>query len=100
MKAEAADAPNDVAVIMGAGEEVERGLVTLAAAESLTDNLARYLLEYVNVSLANELLGAIHLCDFVVERNGDEWILETKTRTYLQTKLMQSDDLTQAAHAA
>jgi tetratricopeptide (TPR) repeat protein len=98
MTAETASLPSDVAIVLNASAEVERSLTVLSAPESLTDNLARYLLAEVDADLVPRLLDALHLCDFVIERNS-EWILSPHARQYLQEQLMKQRELMLTIHA-
>ncbi len=90
-------APSDVEIFLRAGEQYRTGLVALSAAESLTDDLARYLLELVNTHAAELFVDALHICDFVVERNS-EWNLAPRARQYLLIQLTDEPAISQTVH--
>jgi hypothetical protein len=64
----------DVSIFLAAGKPFETALIALSAAESLTDDVAVDLLGVADVERADVLVRALHVCDFVVERNS-EWNL-------------------------
>ena len=84
---------------MAESEEAERSLLALAAPESLTDPLAHDLLRVaLDQSVDPEpFVGALHLCDFVVERNS-EWHLAAEVREVLVERLIGHRDLSDLLH--
>ncbi len=74
MTASFGPAHTDVTIFLSAGKDIERGLIALSAAESLTDDVAIDLFGRVDVQDGLTMVQALHFCDFVVERNS-EWHL-------------------------
>ncbi len=72
-------------------------MIALSAAESLTDDLAAYLLELAGMQEREALISALHVCDFVFERNS-EWHLAARARDYLLRRLLERRELFRAAH--
>ncbi|MEV6489040.1 hypothetical protein AB0M20_10470, partial [Actinoplanes sp. NPDC051633] len=91
------DAPPDLAVFLGASSVIETSLTALAGAESLTDDLAVYLLESLDLPRPQALITALHSCNFVVERNS-EWHLAPNARSHLIDRLQQRTELRNAVH--
>jgi tetratricopeptide (TPR) repeat protein len=89
--------PTDVSIFLAAGKPFETALIALSAAESLTDDVAVDLLGAADVERADVLVRALHVCDFVVERNS-EWNLAPRARAYLQEQLALRPPLFRAAH--
>jgi tetratricopeptide (TPR) repeat protein len=87
----------DVAVMTNAGGNIERGLKILSAAESLTDNLARFLLTTSGVTEVENLVAAVHLCDFVTDRNS-EWTFRDSARQHLLMLLLSDLELSSSVH--
>ena len=88
---------SDVAVFLEGSPAFESSLIALSAAESLTDELALYLVELTDFERPSNLINALHVCDFVVERNS-EWNLAPSVRDYLLDKLSGHPELFKAVH--
>jgi tetratricopeptide (TPR) repeat protein len=88
---------SDVAVFLEGSRAFESGLMVLSAAESLTDELAAYLVVIADLERPSNLINALHVCDFVVERNS-EWNLAPAVREYLLERLSERPELFRAAH--
>ena len=71
--------------------------MALSAAESLTDDLAVYLVAITDFERPSNLINALHICDFVVERNS-EWNLAPAVRGYLLEKLSGRPELFREVH--
>lgn len=72
---------------------VARALRVLSAPESLTDDLAIHLLNVTNAGVSPErFVDALHMCDFVVERNS-EWNLTRDIRMGLNEDLQEDWEL-------
>ncbi len=89
------DVDADVRIVLDSSEDAEAGLVALAAAESLTDEL--HLFEVAGAGSGAHLLDALHQCNFVVERN-DEWRFTGTARTHLRLRLIQEQLLSLKLH--
>src|SRR5690349_19331633 len=87
----------DVATLLQEDAEVERALIALSAAESLTDDLAVYLLEAAAVEEPRALVRGLRLCDFVAERNS-EWRLVPRARDHLLSRLLENASLSRDMH--
>ena len=81
-------------------QAAQRALIVLSAAVSLTDDVARLLIEQCAPSKldTDAIIQCVHGCDFVVERNS-EWHLAPAARHYLQTKLREDTELGMQAHS-
>ena len=89
---------NDVAILLEGSHAFESGLMVLSAAESLTDELAAYLLEEItDPRRPSKLINALHVCDFVFERNS-EWNFAPAVRKHLLERLSEQPDLFRMAH--
>src|SRR5262245_205358 len=88
---------SDLVAFLEGSHAFESCLMILSAAESLTDELAAYLLELTDLERPWNLIDALHVCDFVVERNG-EWNLASTVREYLLERLSERPELFRAAH--
>jgi tetratricopeptide (TPR) repeat protein len=89
---------NDLAIFIEGSHAFESALIALSAAESLTDELAAYILELTGLEHSSDLIKALHLCDFVRERNS-EWSLVPEVREYLLKRLQEErPELFEAAH--
>jgi len=88
---------NDVAIFIQGSDAIESGLIVLAAAESLTDEIAAYIMELVGFEDPSSVVEALHFCDFVFERNS-EWNLAPDVREYLIGRLRERPELYRAAH--
>lgn len=77
-----------------------RVLAALSAAESLSDWLARSLVELVcpGQEKLQSLVPALHLAGFLVERNS-EWHLSQMEREFLLQELSSKPDLYSLCHA-
>lgn len=89
----------DLRSFIRSDEAIRRSMAVLGAAASLTDDLAVYLLEASGRGQeeSRRLVSALHLCDFVVERNS-EWHLEADSRRYLNSQLMGNEELFTQSH--
>ncbi len=90
--------PSDLAVFLRADDDLRRGLAALSAAESLTDELAVELLSLAGVKNPEAVIAALHMCNFVVERNS-EWHFAERARDYLQDLLRDEPELERLANA-
>ncbi len=90
----------DLAAFLDGNDDVRRALLVVAAPESATDDLIRHLLVLGGWSSewAAALIGAIHRCDFVVERNS-EWHLAPSARSELMKTLVGDHDLSLLVHS-
>jgi tetratricopeptide (TPR) repeat protein len=91
--------PDELSPFLVGREINERSLLVLAAAESLTDALAHDLLRVAlgEDAMKERFVGALHLCDFVVERNS-EWHLAPRVREVLVERLMGERELFERVH--
>ena len=90
----------DLDVFVGGDASLARALALLSAGESMTDDLAMELLSLLGrpPEWSTNLLAALHMCDFVVERNS-EWHLAPRVRRTLLISLTQNQHLSEQAHA-
>ena len=88
---------SDVAIFLEGSQAFESSLIALSAAESLTDEVATYLVELADLERPSNLIAALHVCDFVRERNS-EWNLVPAVREYLLQQLSERPELFRAAH--
>ena len=74
-------------------------LTALAAAESLSDGLARQLMELAcpDQYQLDAFVSALHLSGFVVERNS-EWHLTSDERAFLSNELLKNQELYSRCH--
>lgn len=91
--------PQELAPFVSDDRAVVRGLLVLSAPESLTDALARDLLHLADGDgiEADAFVEALHLCDFVVERNS-EWHLAPRIREALVEQLTAETSLAELVH--
>lgn len=90
--------PSDVEAFVADDPALLEALSTLAAAESLTDEVALALLDTRSAAPRKELVvRALHLCDFVVERNS-EWHLREDARTSLLALLDENPEAREDAN--
>jgi len=87
----------DAAIFLDGSPASESSLIALSAAESLTDELAVHLVELTAFGQPSNLVDALHVCDFVVERNS-EWNLAPEVRQYLLRQLSERPDLFRTMH--
>ena len=93
--------PDDLnAFLAAAGQIYLRPLYALAAAESLTDEVATQLAIEAGLEKAdaNRLVTALHFSDFVIERNS-EWNLTAQSRGYLSERLIEQREFCSSIHA-
>src|SRR5689334_11415117 len=94
----AIDVREDLAAFVSAAPELRKVVLTLAAAESLTDDTARLLIKSAAPEMeADRIIRALHVCDFVLERNS-EWQFARDVREVLLPELGEHTDLSYAAH--
>jgi tetratricopeptide (TPR) repeat protein len=91
--------PDEISPFVVGREITERSLLVLAAAESLTDALAHDLLRvtFGEPAKPERFVGALHFCDFVVERNS-EWHLAPRVREALVEQLTSERELSERVH--
>jgi hypothetical protein len=91
--------PDEVSPFVVGREITEHSLLVLAAAESLTDALAHDLLRvaFGEDARPKRFVGALHLCDFVVERNS-EWHFAPRVRKILVEQLTNERELFERVH--
>jgi uncharacterized protein HemY len=92
--------PDELSPFLAGRKITERSLLVLAAAESLTDALAHYILRAgLGEDASPEgFVGALHLCDFVVERNS-EWHFAPRIREALIERLTEERELSERIHS-
>jgi tetratricopeptide (TPR) repeat protein len=88
----------DAAAFVSGSPELQSALLALAAAESLTDDTARLLIEIATEGLdSDRVIRALHVCDFVLERNS-EWQFAVDVRKSLLPQLIEHRSLAASAH--
>jgi tetratricopeptide (TPR) repeat protein len=91
--------PKELAPLLAEREDLRRGVLALSAPESLTDPLA---LDLLRIALGERpwletFVRALHLCDFVVERNS-EWHFAPHIRDALVEQLIEAPELGRFVH--
>jgi tetratricopeptide (TPR) repeat protein len=88
----------DLALLISSGETTRRALLMIAAAESLTDDLAQWLLRQGGMGeSAVGLVGLLHDTDLIYERNS-EWNFRSGVRAALVRELSDTPDVFGLSH--